>query len=109
MLGLGAVDPDGLGVVDGDLEYIGLLRSDVNIPIENIRRSSASGAYAFDCGGHEAGEETAIRLDGHARLCEGGGDDGMVLREEVEVDRVANNGGDDVGSEGEFSILADSN
>ena len=63
MLGLGAIEPDGFGVVDGDGE------------------DGHHGVDVFD--GHEAGEEPGhVRhdvVDGHARVVEGGLDDGVIL------------------------------
>ena len=66
MLGLGAVDPDRRGVIDGHLEDIGLKRH-VSGASNKIGIS-----YTFRFREMESGKDASVRLDGYARLGEGG-------------------------------------
>ena len=72
---MSAVVPDGLGVLDDDLEHVW---------------SQTVGS------GHEAGEEGGVAF-GHAGLGEASLGDRVVLRQEEELDNVAEVGHDVVG------------
>ena len=92
MLPRGAVDPDGLGVVDHDA-----------VRVDDSR--GHGGLCVLEPGVETRG--VAVQADGLAGLVEGGLGDGVVAGEELELHHVAHGGLEVVRREGEGAVLAD--
>jgi hypothetical protein len=93
--GLGAVEPDGGGVVDLDLEDVFLEQLLVLILVYNADIMLATYVLARS-GGEEAGVETTLSL-GLARSSKVGSNNAVVLRVVVELQNVTDSGLDVVG------------
>ena len=104
---LGAVEEDGIGGVDHDLEDVGLRDASHRVSggLDSMTGTRKQTDILSGAGGHKSGEETAGRR-GLARAAEVTHDHAVVDSVEVELKHVAHRGCHVVGGEGE-TVLAD--